>query len=56
MKSAGKNKGFKCPRCGKKISSDEKIKEIIPRDINEGFYEVPTEARRHLSKPIIRMK
>lgn len=55
MKSAGKNKGFKCPKCGNKTSSDEKIKEIIPRDIVEGFYEVPTEARRHLSKPIVRM-
>lgn len=56
MKSAGKNKGFKCPKCGNKTKSDKKIKEIIERDIKEGFYEVPTEARRHLSKPIIRMK
>ncbi len=55
MKSAGKNKGYKCPKCGNKIRSSEKIKEIIPRDIEEGFYEVPTEARRHLSKPIVRM-
>lgn len=55
MKSAGKNKGFKCPKCGNKIKSDEKIKNKIERDIKEGFYEVPTEARRHLSKPIIRM-
>ena len=55
MKSAGKNKGYKCPKCGKKIRSSEKIKELINRDIQEGFYEVPTEARRHLSKPIVRM-
>lgn len=55
MKSAGKDKGYKCHKCGKKIRSSEKIKELIKRDINEGFYEVPTEARRHLSKPIIRM-
>lgn len=55
MKSAGKNKGYKCPKCGKKIKSSEKVKEFIERDIEEGFYEVPTEARRHLSKPIIRM-
>lgn len=56
MKSAGKNKGYKCPKCGKKIKSSEKLKQVIPRDISEAFYEVPTEARRHLSKPIIRMK
>ena len=56
MKSAGKNKGYKCPKCGNKTSSEDKIKELIPRDITEGFYEVPTEARRHLSKPIVRMK
>ena len=54
MKSAGKNKGFKCPKCGHKIRDSSKIKEIIPRDIEVGFYEVPTEARRHLSKPIVR--
>ncbi len=56
MKSAGKNKGYKCPKCGNKIRSSEKVKELINRDIVEGFYEVPTEARRHLSKPIVRMK
>ena len=56
MKSAGKDKGYKCPKCGSKLRKADKIREIIPRDIKEGFYEVPTEARRHLSKPIIRMK
>lgn len=56
MKSAGKNKGFKCPKCGNKIRTSEKVKQFLPRDIKEGFYEVPTEARRHLSKPIVRMK
>lgn len=54
MKSAGKNKGFKCPKCSNKIKSSDKIKQVIPRDIKEGFYEVPTEARRHLAKPIVR--
>ncbi len=56
MKSAGKDKGFKCPKCKNKIRDSQKVKEVIPRDIEEGFYEVPTEARRHLSKPIIRIK
>ena len=56
MKSAGKDKGFKCPKCGHKDKEGQKIAEIIPRDVKEGFYEVPTEARRHLSKPIIRFE
>lgn len=55
MKSAGKNKGFKCPKCGYKLRDGTKVKKIIPRNIEEGFYEVPTEARRHLAKPVVRM-
>ncbi|WP_455645051.1 TiaS agmantine-binding domain-containing protein [Methanosphaera sp.] len=55
MKSAGKGKGFKCPKCSKRLRDADKIKEPILRDIYLGFYEVPTEARRHLAKPIIRI-
>ena len=47
MTSAGKQKGFKCKRCGKKIE----------RTLENGkFYETPVSARRHLAKPLIRMK
>ena len=56
MTSAGKNKGFKCKRCGKKIESDEKIPVKIDRFLkNAQFYETPVSARRHLSKPLCRM-
>ncbi|MDO5850938.1 MAG: tRNA(Ile)(2)-agmatinylcytidine synthase [Methanobacteriaceae archaeon] len=55
MKSKGKGQGYKCYICGKKITSDKKNKIILERFITEGFYEVPTSARRHLSKPISRM-
>ena len=55
MTSAGKNKGFKCKKCGNKIESNEKIPEKIPRNLeNLKFYETPVSARRHLSKPICR--
>jgi tRNA(Ile2)-agmatinylcytidine synthase len=60
MKSAGKGKGFKCPRCGSKIrvgSQEEgKVRERreVERMIKPGFYEVPPSARRHLSKPLVR--
>ena len=56
MTSAGKGKGFKCKHCGAKISDDNKVAKKISRDlINSKFYETPVSARRHLSKPLIRM-
>ena len=56
MTSAGKDKGFKCKKCGKKIESDEKVPEKIKRTLNKGqFYETPVSARRHLAKPLVRM-
>ena len=56
MTSAGKNKGFKCKKCGNKIESDEKIPVKIERElVNSQFYETPVSARRHLSKPLCRM-
>jgi tRNA(Ile2)-agmatinylcytidine synthase len=54
MKSAGKNKGFKCIKCGRKHRETEKVLIEVERDIKCGFYEVPPSARRHLSKPLIR--
>ncbi len=56
MTSAGKNKGFKCKRCGRKIESSEKVPIKIQRNLkNAHFYETPVSARRHLSKPLCRM-
>ncbi|MEE3489503.1 MAG: tRNA(Ile)(2)-agmatinylcytidine synthase [Methanobrevibacter sp.] len=56
MTSAGKNKGFKCRKCGKRIESNDKVPIKIHRDLdNAQFYETPVSARRHLSKPICRM-
>lgn len=56
MKSAGKNKGFKCPNCGLKLRNGEKTVIEVERNIKKGYYEVPPTARRHLSKPLIRCK
>jgi tRNA(Ile2)-agmatinylcytidine synthase len=56
MTSAGKNKGFKCRKCGRKIESSQKVPIKIQRSLkNAKFYETPVSARRHLSKPICRM-
>ncbi|MFN3384603.1 MAG: DUF1743 domain-containing protein [Archaeoglobaceae archaeon] len=54
MESAGKNQGFRCKKC--KTRAFEKLRVEIPRKIETGFYEVPPCARRHLTKPLIRMK
>ena len=57
MTSAGKNKGFKCKKCGNKIKSSKKVPFNISRALkNNCFYETPVSARRHLSKPICRME
>ncbi|MBN2603041.1 MAG: DUF1743 domain-containing protein [Candidatus Thermoplasmatota archaeon] len=54
MKSVGAGQGYKCRICGKK--SNEPIEKEIKRTLTNGFYEVPVCARRHLSKPLKRMK
>ncbi|MDR1819408.1 MAG: tRNA(Ile)(2)-agmatinylcytidine synthase [Methanobrevibacter sp.] len=56
MTSAGFKKGYKCKKCGFKLSNGKKIAIIKNRELNENsYYETPTSARRHLSKPLIRM-
>jgi tRNA(Ile2)-agmatinylcytidine synthase len=54
MKSAGRGQGYRCKRCGTKAGG--KVEVPLHREIEEGFYEVPPSARRHLSKPLVRMK
>ena len=57
MTSAGKNKGFKCKKCGNRIESSKKVPVKVTRFLeNSKFYETPVSARRHLSKPLCRIK
>lgn len=53
MKSIGKNKGYRCPKCGKK-AGEKDAKYIKIERPKPGIYEVPVTARRHLSKPLKR--
>lgn len=53
MESSGRGQEYRCRKC--KTKSLEKIKVELPRKIEKGFYEVPPCARRHLTKPLIRM-
>ncbi|MCZ0860277.1 tRNA(Ile)(2)-agmatinylcytidine synthase [Methanocorpusculum sp. MG] len=52
MTSAGYGKGYKCRNCSGRIRDVA----VQMREITEGWYEVPPDARRHLAKPIARMQ
>jgi len=51
MKSMGKNKGFKCDRCGFRDSKAKKTFVEIERHIKIGLYITPPHSQRHLTKP-----
>ena len=53
MESVGKGQGYRCRKCHTRFDSNittERMRWIVP-----GWYEPPTAARRHLSKPLKRM-
>ena len=56
MKSIGKGKGYRCPKCGARAGEEEAKYVKVKRKLKEGIYEVPVIAMRHLTKPIKRMK
>lgn len=53
MESAGRGQGYRCKRC-KTYRTDKEVL-IVPRELEEGLYEVPPVARRHIAKPLIRL-
>ncbi len=52
MESVGRGGGYRCRKCKTKAEGGY---ETVRRKIVTGWYEPPTEARRHLSKPLKRM-
>ena len=52
MKSAGRDQGYRCRRCG--TDAPGKVDQGIERDLELGWYEVPPCARRHIAKPLVR--
>ncbi|TQQ81610.1 tRNA(Ile)(2)-agmatinylcytidine synthase [Halonotius roseus] len=52
MKSAGSGQGYRCRDCG--TSAPGKVTRQVDRDLDEGWYEVPPCARRHIAKPLVR--
>ncbi|MFQ5909301.1 MAG: DUF1743 domain-containing protein [Thermoplasmata archaeon] len=56
MKSLGKGSGYRCRNCHTKAAEKEAKVVEVERRTRVGFYEPPVCARRHLSKPLLRMK
>ncbi len=54
MGSMGTDSGYRCKKCRYRSGENTVHLEIIPRNLKEGWYEVPVIARRHLSKPLKR--
>jgi tRNA(Ile2)-agmatinylcytidine synthase len=51
LKSMGKNKGFKCDRCGFRDSEAKKVAVENERNIKTGLYITSPHSQRHLTKP-----
>jgi tRNA(Ile2)-agmatinylcytidine synthase len=54
MESAGRSQGYRCRRC--KTARPAKELQLVARALEEGLYEVPPVARRHIAKPLIRLR
>ncbi|WIV66824.1 tRNA(Ile)(2)-agmatinylcytidine synthase [Natrialbaceae archaeon AArc-T1-2] len=52
MESAGRNQGYRCRDCGTSAAGKDEV--ALERDLEEGWYEVPPCARRHIAKPLVR--
>jgi tRNA(Ile2)-agmatinylcytidine synthase len=50
-KSMGREKGYRCPRCGLRIEKAKPIPRQEKRKISIGVYDVAVSARRHLVAP-----
>ncbi|MEM2440702.1 MAG: DUF1743 domain-containing protein, partial [Candidatus Bathyarchaeia archaeon] len=54
LKSIGRNKGFRCEKCGLRYPNLGKVSIKIKRDIDKGLYIAPPRSQRHLTKPFVR--
>ncbi|MEM2916970.1 MAG: tRNA(Ile)(2)-agmatinylcytidine synthase [Candidatus Bathyarchaeia archaeon] len=54
LKSMGKNKGFRCEKCGFRSAKLNKTCFQVERELKKGLYIVSTRSMRHLTKPFSR--
>ena len=54
LKSMGRDKGFRCERCGGRYAGVSKVEVRMQRDIKRGLYMTSPRSQRHLTKPLRR--
>jgi len=54
LKSMGRNKGFRCEKCGSRYTDLGKIEVKMEREIKKSLYMTSTRSQRHLTKPFRR--
>lgn len=54
LKSMGKNKGFRCEKCGLRDTNVGKVEVRMKREVKRGLYIASTRSQRHLTKPLAR--
>lgn len=54
LKSMGRDKGFRCERCGERYADVSKVEVKLKRDIKRGLYMTSPRSQRHLTKPLRR--
>jgi len=54
MKSMGKEKGFRCDKCGFRSSELKKLAVEVKRDFKRELYVTSPRSQRHLTKPLCR--
>ncbi len=56
MKSVGHHAGYRCVRGHARVPYEASVRVTMKREIGLGFYEPPASARRHLAKPLQRLR
>jgi tRNA(Ile2)-agmatinylcytidine synthase len=54
LKSMGKDKGFRCEKCGARFNDAKKVQTAMERRLKAGLYVTSTRSQRHLTKPLSR--
>jgi tRNA(Ile2)-agmatinylcytidine synthase len=54
LESMGRDKGFRCKKCGKRFDDANKVQTRVERDLKEELYVTSTRSQRHLTKPLRR--
>ena len=54
LESMGKDKGFRCRKCGARFDDARKVQTAVERELKVGLYVTSTRSQRHLTKPLRR--